>query len=518
MADMKKAFFIALCAALVTAGALAEEGFATGFGEGFASAPEGSSEDGFESGFGEDFGSGFGEEDGAGGDAESFGDGGFGGFADSFGAADETSSPLSIGGRLSLPVRAYVGDADDDQETDCHPEGAVELKYESAKAGATLDFSVMTDEVELNELSLRYYGSALLAEAGYMKRVWGKGDEYHVVNLMNPRNLEDFTNGGEYIEWVDPEVMLSLSLPVRQMGQLELLYAPRFTADVVPSAGRWSPYQAGALAGLVEECVSYQALVVYNSTLADTGSEAAASLAQTAYLSENSDADALSPDTEGWDWSQFAVYYTDTFGSVDLGLMYYYGYYGQPAVNAEYSGTQISSLELDYNRMQAFGLDFGAVIGPFNTRGELAWYMTDDFSGDDRELYNNRIKWVGGFDVNLPVSSLNLNIQEAGTYIMGHDEIDAFDMEYDEDGDYTENLVILKISDHYNHEKVEASVTGIYHIEKKGWKIAPDIKVDLSDDLELEAEYCAFGGDEENSLFGQFDDNDYLEIQLSYSF
>ena len=511
MADMKRVFIISLYAVLLSAAAVAEEGFSTGFAEGFGAASDESSEDGFGGGF----------ESNEGNDADkssdSIGEGGFGSFVDSFGPADEDSSPLSLGGRIILPVRGYTGDADNDQETDCNPEGSIELNYEAGKTAATLDFSVFIDSVELNELSARYYGSPVLIEAGYMKKVWGKGDEFHVINLMNPRNLEDFTNGGEYIEWIDPEMMLSLSLPVRQMGQLELLYAPRFTGDSIPSSGRWSPYQADSLSGLIEGYVSYQALMVYNSTLAATSSEAAASLAQTSYLSEHSDADDFLPDTNGWDWSQFAAYYTDTFGSVDLGFMYYYGYYGEPALEAEFSGTQISSLELDYNRMQVFGMDFGAVTGPFNTRGELAWYMTNDYSGDDREVYNNRIKWLGGFDVNLPVSSLNINIQETGTYILNNREIDSLDMEYDDD-DYTENLVILKLTDHYNHEKIEASVTGIYHIEKQGWKIAPDVKIDLSDDLELEAEYCVFGGGDETSLFGQFDDNDYFEIQLSYSF
>ncbi len=516
---MKKALFIAFCAAVVLTSAFAEDGFSSGFGEGFDSGfEESGSDNGFGGGFGDGsggkaesgFGSGFGEEGSA-------GDGGFDSFGGSFGSEEGSSSPLSIGGTLNLPVRAYAGDYDD-QEVDCDPEGRIELQYEAGRTAATLDFSVGTDDIELNELSLRYFGSPLLLEAGYMKKVWGKGDEYHVINLMNPRNLEDFTNGGEYIEWIDPEVMLSVSVPVRQMGQIELLYSPWFTGDHIPSSGRWSPYQADALAALAEESVSYNAYMVYLETLAAGGDDSAASLAQTAYLSEHSDGDALYPDTEGWDWNQFAAYYTDTFGSVDLGLMYYYGYYGEPAVEAEYSGAQIIDLALDYNRMQAFGMDFGAVIGPFNTRGELAYYMTDDVGGDDREVYNNRIKWVAGFDVGLPVSSLNFNIQETGTWILNSDEIDSLDMEYDDDEDYTENLIILKLTDHYNHEKLEAAVTAVYHIEKKGWKIAPDVKIDLSDDLELEAEYCVYGGDDETSLFGQFNDNDYLELQMTYSF
>ena len=484
-------FFAALCMSLVSLGnAVAEEGFDSGFGGGF------------DSGFGADTEDGFGSDS----DSDESGFGSFDSFGDSFGSEEGSASALSIGGELSLPVRAYVADPDDDREVETVPEGSLDLKYEAGKTEGTLDFSVTTDEVELNEVSVRYYGSPLLVEAGYMKKVWGKGDEYHVLNLMNPRNLEDFTNGTEYIEWIDPEVMLSLSLPVRQMGQVEMLYSPRFTGDSIPSSGRWSPYQAETIAAMAEEAVIFQA------------SQISSTIAQTAYLSEHSSADALYPDTNGWDWSQFGVYYTDTFGSVDLGFMYYNGFYGEPAVQAGFTGTTLTSLSLDYDRMQAFGIDFAAVLGPLNTRGELAYYMTDDYDGDDPEVYNNRIKWIAGFDVGLPVSSLNINIQETGTYILGNDEIGAADMEYDDDGDYTENLILLKISDKYNHEKIEAAVTGIWHIEKQGWKIAPSVTVDLSDDLELEAEYCVYGGDDETSLLGQFDDNDYAEVKLTYSF
>jgi hypothetical protein len=506
---MKTINKIGICLLLICSAAMrltAQEDFSEGFGS-----------DDFGSGFGsDDFGSGFGSDDSG---------SGFG--SDDFGSSWDSGSEssLDITGELKVGGRGYFDD-DPGSSTDTIAEGQLQFEYKADKSEMLLDFTALPDTIDMNEASLRYFSEQGTLEVGYMKKVWGKGDDLHVMNLLNAQDLTDFINP-DYLDTLEPEWMLSFTLPVRQMGQIEAVYAPRFTGDILSTSGRWTLYQTKGILELSEAVVMTQASQIYQTTysrMINEGysaqeAEAAASLAQTEYLSDNSSSDSFYEDTDNWSMSQAALYYTDTFGPVDLGFLYYYGYYGMPAVELEYTGSSLTGLELGYNRMHAFGMDFGWVLGSLNTRGELAYYMTDDTKGDDPEVYNHRVKWVGGFDTDLPVSRLNFNIQETGTYILNKNKIESGDIEYDSDKTYTENLIVVKLNDKYNHEKVTLGVTGMYHWEKEGWMINPEIEIDFDDNLTFKGESSLFGGsDKDNSLFHQFNDNDFVQLELIYSF
>ena len=57
-------------------------------------------------------------------------------------------------------------------------------------------------------------------------------------------------------------------------------------------------------------------------------------------------------------------------------------------------------------------------------RAEAAYYLTEDIAGDDPEVPNNSLEYLLGFDVDLGISSLNLNVQGTGSYILNSDAID----------------------------------------------------------------------------------------------
>ncbi|MCF7914900.1 MAG: hypothetical protein K9L66_07040, partial [Spirochaetaceae bacterium] len=118
---------------------------------------------------------------------------------------------------------------------------------------------------------------------------------------------------------------------------------------------------------------------------------------------------------------------------------------------------------------------------------------------------NHSVQWVAGFDRNLPVSELNLNIQTIGAYFIN------------EDDDPARNIVSAALTDSWNNNKIKPEISASYGLEEEDWMIRPEVTFDLIDDVELTAGGAIFLGSSDGS-FGQFEDNDYAQVEFTYNF
>lgn len=445
-------------------------------------------------------------------DTESTENSGFGdsSFGDAFGdsASGEESPTVEINGGVSATVRAYVsedavdamGDLDNSSDQmKTETEANLKFTYEGT------DFRIVTDldfvpeqsgseadtSVSINEAFGQYFADSFNFEAGYMKVAWGKADEFHVVDVLNNINMGDFLIP-DYMEMIDPELMFKVNVPLGMSGMLEMAYVPTLTPDTIPEKGIWEQKDTK-----VELPATLTALsTAYSATASPLYSEAI--------------------NTETFDYGQAAFHYTSTAAGFDYGLTYYYGYNKLPSFNYAFDGSKINYW-FEYDKMQTFGLEASYILAGLNLKGEFAYNLTEDYDGTDTSVHNNNIRWVGGFDRDIPLSNLNINIQEAGTLILNNDEIALGDIEYDDEEEYTQNLLILAVKDTYLHEKLEAEVIIFYHFEDADYGIYPSLDYSPVDDFTLGMEARFFGGDKD-SLFGQFDDNDFVEFSVSYNF
>ena len=83
---------------------------------------------------------------------------------------------------------------------------------------------------------------------------------------------------------------------------------------------------------------------------------------------------------------------------------------------------------------------------------------------------------------------------------------------------FLENMLIVNISDKYMNDKLKLEVSGVLHFESESFEIIPSLKFSLTDNFTLTGECRIFGGDDEKSIFGQFDGNDYVQLGAVYSF
>ena len=198
---------------------------------------------------------------------------------------------------------------------------------------------------------------------------------------------------------------------------------------------------------------------------------------------------------------------------------------------------------LNYDQLQVFGLEAAFVLWKFNTRWEVAYNLTEDIAGDNPWVKNNSVAWVAGFDIDLPIHNLNLNVQEQGSYILKNDKIadnkitvgtlagkpievpiGTADVDYNSDGKYIRNKIIVLLSDKWLNEKLVTEVQGIYGIECKEFMVAPKIDYNISEGLTLGVRGVYLFSDNVNGEFYNFTKNSenhnkvFVELTAKYQF
>ena len=198
---------------------------------------------------------------------------------------------------------------------------------------------------------------------------------------------------------------------------------------------------------------------------------------------------------------------------------------------------------LNYDQVQTFGLEAAFVLWKLNTRWEGAYNLTEDIAGDNPWIKNNSVSWVAGFDIDIPLHNLNLNVQETGTYILNNDKIEdnkvtvgylagqpievpigTADVDYNSDGKYTRNKLIVLLSDKWLNEKLTTEVQGIYGFECKEYMIAPKVEYNVSEGLTLGLRGVYLYSDNENGEFYNFTmgaknhDKAFVELTAKYQF
>ena len=539
---------------------------------------------------GQSFEGGFADDSGESTDnSEGFGDG-FGEDFGSFGGSAAADDLLSWSGRLRFDLR---GTADYDRPPDSAMEAGadaqLELDYSADNSQALLrlevdeglnpteDEQAAGDELLrklMDEAYLQLYYDRFNLQAGYIKPVWGQGDQIHVVDFLGSNDLTDFINP-DYIDRRFAAGMVKLNFPwhtaAGSSGRVELAYLPVLRPDYLPEKGPWAPEEAVILESL---------LTSYGNALAatrqadsgitpPTGSTIAPETALWAGLTAQEA--VTGEDTQRLSYSQVATRATARLRGVDLGASYYFGYLktptprirlaGQEAFDAFVAGVPgaapapdpAGTVTLEYHRLHGFGLEGATVVGPLNLRAEAAYYLTEDIDGDDPEVPNNSLEYLAGFDVDLGISSLNLNVQALGSTILNSDAIDdagpiadvsaeyaaaaagdpslptgglgvlsydpnaRLNYQYDEDGIYTSHTIFAQLSDSWRNDRIRPELTVAMGVERQDWRLAPAVEFVLRDDTLFEVSSAVYGGDDAGIL-GQFDDNDYVQLRFEYRF
>jgi len=429
--------------------------------------------------------------------------------------AEQKETATTIIGDLKPEIRVF-----DDGDLERNLSGNLDISYPGNKHSFQLitDFQIgAAKEIEFNELNYQYFGNKYSLLLGKHRVIWGKGDQLHVLDNINPEDLSDFYNP-DYKDRQIGEEMIKIDRYFRNgNANLEFIYTPdfeghRLAEDPDSPLGNWiiNPFADKISISALKSATNYSETEIIRQVEAAVKEEE----------------------------QQFGLRFTDTRGGTDYGFSYYHGYLREPsydpaafntgsnpftnnpAQNRDIFSQLLDAADLHYDQVDVFGFEMARVIASINSRFELAYYNTDDSSGNDPTIRNNKVAWVIGGDRDLPISNLNLNIQFTGEKILDDSQIEAnnaADLQYNQDGDYLTNRAVVKLEDSYQNEKIIPQITWVYNLSDHDYSLENAVEYELKQDLVMKFSHKIFNGDQ-NTDFGQFEDNDFSSISLHYSF
>ncbi len=417
----------------------------------------------------------------------------------SFAEGGEGSSPLKIGGEIRFQSRYYTGNSSieeaEDIQTESFPEVRLNLDYSAENSDFIADLVFSEDRMYsdysdvIKEAYIRIYYDSFNIETGYMKVVWGKGDELKAVDILNQTDYSDFYNK-DLLERKIASPMLKINKYAGINGLFELVFIPCTDYPEFDTA-KWAPYDIKTLTAL-----------------------SAADATDISYK-----------DHQTLDSGQIAARYTNSSSGFDYGFIYSYGFMPLPTTKLKsFTGEIPGEAEVKLERANIFGIEAAKVLMGLNSRAEFAYYMSSDIEGDDPDIQNNKIMWVFGFDKDLPISSLNFLLETQGLYTLQNSEIEKmsasnpdYDVDYDIDGTYSRNMIIARLKDSLNHDRIRPEISLTYHVEDSDFMLRPEVEFVLKDDISFDVLYTLFKGDED-TVFGVYEENSFLQAKVVYSF
>jgi len=170
-----------------------------------------------------------------------------------------------------------------------------------------------------------------------------------------------------------------------------------------------------------------------------------------------------------------------------------------------------------YNPYHQIGIDWAQVLFGFNVRAEFAANITEDLSGDDASVYNPALLWSFGFDRDL-FMGINLNIQCNESIRLMNDKIGSNPLIVDTeaDTDVTSTQIIAVLSKKFFRDEFELRLAALCGIEDRDFLLMPSFTW-TRDAVSVAFSGGIFGGDE-GGQFGQYYNNNFVKVSLTYSF
>jgi len=448
----------------------------------------------------QDFGFGFGDEDGAGSSGAGKGIG------------------VSISGEVGASMVGFFEDfsegADAVKLGDIFS-GRLNFSASTAVAEGIINLNLKTQEmpVSIDEAYLRAYFGDFEITAGLRKLTWGKADSFGPLDVINPLDTSQI-----YTEMADNDSLMSVkiarplihaALRFGQSSKIEGVFIPWFEPHRIALDGRWAPAQMEMLKVTTMAIPTPPMEIPVKIHLPESG-------------------------VRTLDHAQAGLRFTTTIGGADIGAQYYYGRLPQPSIkanvkinisapppNPESADVYISYL---YNPYHQIGLDYAQVLFGFNIRAELAANITEDLEGDDGYVYNPSIAWSFGFDRDV-IWGINLNLQINESIRLMHDKLGSGDMtsvftggNFDIEGgsSATATRLTATVTRRFFRDQLELRTAVVWGIEDNDCAIMPAL-IWTKDELRVALACGFFAGDKEGQL-GQYRDNNFIKVSLTYMF
>jgi len=481
-------------------------------------------------------------------------------FAQGFGFGDEDGGAgsgfsVSVNGEVSAKLLGYFDEFYEGAEFVRFGDifsGSLGFSAQTSVAEGVINLNLdTTTPVSIDEAYLRAFFGNFEITAGLRKLVWGRADSMGPLDVINPLDTSLI-----YTEMSDSTSLLGVKIArplvhaafrFGQSSKVEAVFVPWFEPHLIPGVGeRWRPAQMDQMKGTTIT-MPVPLPPPYPSQSADI------------FVKPNL---LEPPDTTTLDYAQAGLRFTTTIGQADFGLQYYYGWLPQPSVKINDVRVNVtpnldipspvpipSSVDVDvdisylYNPYHQIGLDYGQVLfGVLNIRAELAANITEDLEGDDGSVYNPSLAWSLGFDRDL-FFGININMQVNESIRLFHDKLgddmttmmdnlsegvatgavslDTIDsqisrIDIEGGSSLTSTRLTVALSKKFLRDQLELRTAVVWGIEDMDCAIMPAL-IWTKEELRIALSCGFFAGNEEGQL-GQYKDNNFIKLALTYVF
>ena len=405
-----------------------------------------------------------------------------------FGFSGSKGPSVSIGGELGAELRVFLDDFTSRDKIKKIRAGDIfsgnlgfSVSGSSAEGLVSLDIFPVFDgssPLEIDEAYVRAFFGPVSVTGGIRKLTWGKADSFGPLDVVNPIDFSDLSYISDPLSVKISRPMIHADWAFRSFSKLEAVFVPWFRGHKFATSGRWTPSQVLQLQGLGINVDDYY------------------------------------PDTYTLEYFQAGARFNATLGSSDLGVQYYSGRLNRPAVIMQM--IPVVAPLVNYNHYHQVGVDFARVIAGFNLRAEAGVNITGDLDGSDGAVENPAVVWSLGFDRDI-FAGINLNLQGNGSVKLFHNKIgDSIFVDCESGSKQSSTRITGIISRKFLKDELELKLTGLWGIEDRDFLLMPAVGWSRNDvSVELSAGF--FGGDKSGEL-GQYRDNGYLKMVLSYKF
>jgi hypothetical protein len=326
-----------------------------------------------------------------------------------------------------------------------------------------------TAEVVLREAHFTYTGLGFMDfKAGRQILTWGTGDLLF-INDVFPRSWESFFVGRDLQYLKEPTDGARFSF-YPSTSNIELVLLPRFQPDVFPTSDRMSFYNP---------------------------------------LGDNFDPQEP---TLKVDNGELALRAYRNVGSFELALYGYTGFFRAPV------GFDPQAMQAFYPALNVYGASLRRGLWGGVANGEYGYYDSrQDRDGTNPFIENSSSRWMIGYDRQV-WTDFQIGLQGYWEYIDNHEGYKAGLQPGEYVRDQVRHLYTARLTQWLKYQTLRLSLFGYVSPTDEDYYVRALASYKLSDPLEIALGANLFGGAHQETLFGQFADNDNVFVRGRYSF
>jgi len=412
---------------------------------------------------------------------------------DFFFDSEETASR-----NISLTLESGVQTFFNDGELAPYADLTLKAEQDGAnyRAIAEVSYDSTLQSLEAQELSLSLFFGQTTIKAGLMRHSWGTADTAHVVDIVNGRDLrKGIIDDLELMK--RPDWMLTLTTYLEN-GAFDLVMKPGFNPSHIAMDGRYS--MMDSMETMIAQAVGMMLLNPPTIDIEDI---------------------ELKIDTHNIKNISAGARYRFLFDPVDIGVMYYTGYFHDPGFKASLSGGPsppytLDAINLLYTRYHFMGLASSYFFEPFTLAVEGGMFFSEDTDGTDSSLYNSKAAYLAELSYTNPNNSFFVALNYQGQYIFDFVDNNPLDVDLIAafNGKAYQNNFTLAVEYPFMQEKLKVRVAATYQAESMGFAVLGALTYDLDDAVEVFAKTTLYGtfDKERMGLYNTWKENSRIQL------